>query len=217
MNKQTIWEYLKSKGFSNVAAAALMGNMEAESNCVAHRLQGDFTAGFQRSVEYTQKVDSGEISRNDFIHNGPGGGGYGLMQWTYPTRKAGLYDLAQEECLSVGDAFIQVEWMVREMWQPEFKPVLEILQNSVSIRDCSDTLVKKFLRPADQSEAVCVYRAKLGREFYQEFADGEAEDPDGPPDMVEVSEEEYAVMVKCVMVVKMIRDVMDLMEEIENE
>ena len=217
MNKQTIWEYLKSKGFSNVAAAALMGNMEAESNCVAHRLQGDFTSGFERSVEYTQKVDNGEISRHDFSHNGLGGGGYGLMQWTYPTRKAGLYDLAQEECLSVGDAFIQVEWLVRELWQPEFKPVLEILQNSVSIRDCSDVLVKKYLRPADQSEAVCAYRAKLGREFYQEFADGEAEDPDGQPDTVEVSEEEYAVMTKCVMAVKMMKDILNLMEEIENE
>ena len=218
MDKKTIWEYLKSKGFSNVAAAALMGNMEAESNCVAHRLQGDFTSGFERSEEYTRKVDSGEISRHDFIHNGPGGGGYGLMQWTYPTRKAGLYDLAKEEYLSVGYAFIQVEWLVRELWQPEFKPVLEILQNSVSIRDCSDVLVKKYLRPADQSEAVCVYRAKLGREFYQQFADGEAEDPDGQPDTtVEVSEEEYAVMVKCVMAVKMMKDVLGLLEEIENE
>ncbi len=217
MSKQTIWEFLKSKGFSNVAAAALMGNMEAESNCVPNRLQGDFTTGFTRSAEYTKRVDSGEISRHDFIHNGPGGGGYGLMQWTYPTRKAGLYDLAKEQCLSVGDAFIQVEWLVRELGQPEFKPVLEILQNSVSIRECSDVLVKKFLRPADQSDAVCAYRAKLGREFYQEFADGEAEDPDGQPDTVEVCEEEYAVMTKCVMVVKMMKDILDLMEAIENE
>ena len=217
MSKQTIWEFLKSKGFSNVAAAALMGNMEAESNCVPNRLQGDFTTGFTRSVEYTKKVDNGEISRHDFIHNSPGGGGYGLMQWTYPTRKAGLYDLAKEQCLSVGDAFIQVEWLVRELSQPEFKPVLEILQNSVSIRDCSDVLVKKYLRPADQSEAVCAYRAKLGREFYQEFADGEAEDPDGQPDTVEVNEDEYAVMTRCVMAVKMMREVMKLAEELTDE
>ena len=217
MDKKTIWEYLKNKGFSNTAAAALMGNMEAESNCVPGRLQGDFTTGFKRSVEYTRMVDAGEISRHVFIHNGPGGGGYGLMQWTYPTRKAGLYDLAKEQCVSIGDAFIQVEWLVRELWQPEFKPVLEILQNSVSLRDCSDALVKRFLRPADQSEAVCIYRAKLAWEFYKEFSDGEAEDPDGQPDTVEVSEEEYAVMTKCVMVVKMMKDILDLMEVIENE
>ena len=46
MSKKTIWEYLKAKGFSDIAAAAIMGNMEAESNCIAVRLQGDFTAGF---------------------------------------------------------------------------------------------------------------------------------------------------------------------------
>ncbi len=46
MSKQTIWQFLKHKGFSNIAAAALMGNMEAESNCVSCRVQGDFTNGF---------------------------------------------------------------------------------------------------------------------------------------------------------------------------
>ena len=42
MSKKTIWEFLKSKGFSDVAAAAIMGNMEAESNCVSCRLQQKF-------------------------------------------------------------------------------------------------------------------------------------------------------------------------------
>ena len=78
-------------------------------------------------------------------------------------------------------------------------------------------LVKKFLRPADQSEAVCIYRAKLAREFYKEFADGEAEDPDGQPDTVELSEEEYAVMTRCIMAVKMMREVLKLVEELTDE
>ena len=106
MSKKTIWEYLKAKGFSDAATAAIMGNMEAESNCIAVRLQGDFTAGFARSNEYTAKVDSGEISREQFVYNGPGGGGYGLCQWTYWSRKAGLYDLAKEQGVSVGSEFI---------------------------------------------------------------------------------------------------------------
>ena len=67
MSKETIWNYLKHKGFSDIAAAALMGNMEAESNCVSNRLQGDFTNGFKRSVDYTAQVDAGNISRHEFI------------------------------------------------------------------------------------------------------------------------------------------------------
>ena len=216
-NKQTIWQYLKSKGFSNVAAAALMGNMEAESNCVPFRLQGDFTTDYQRSVDYTQRLDAGQISRNDFIYNGPGGGGYGLMQWTYWSRKAGLYDLAQEQGVSVGDAFIQVEWLVRELWQNEFKPVLEVLQNSVSIRECCDYLVRRYLRPADQSDAVCAYRAKLAREFYNEFAELEAEDPEGQPETVEVPEKEYDLMSRAMLVVLALKDLIRLMGEFEDE
>ena len=35
MSKDNIWRFLKHKGFSDVAAAAIMGNMEAESGCVS--------------------------------------------------------------------------------------------------------------------------------------------------------------------------------------
>ena len=215
--KYTIWEYLKSKGFSNVASAALMGNMEAESNCVPYRLQGDFTTGYNRSVEYTKRLDAGTVSKNEFVYNGPGGGGYGLMQWTYPSRKAGLYDLAQDHCLSVGDAFLQVEWLTRELWQPEYKAVLEVLKNSVSIRECSDVLVKKYLRPADQSDAVCAHRAKLAREFYDDFADLTVEDPDGQPETMKVPEKELNLLHRAMAVVMCLREAMNLMEGFDDE
>ena len=221
MSKQSIWNFLKHKGFSDIAAAALMGNMEAESNCVSNRLQGDFTGGFKRSADYTAQVDAGSISREQFIHKGPGGGGYGLCQWTYPARKAGLYDLAQEQNVSIGDEFIQVEWLTRELWQAEYKAVREVLEKSVSIRECSDVIVKQFLRPADQSEVVLKKRADLGREFYQEFSNAEAEDPDGIPDedagMVKITEEEFRIYSRAVLVVLTLRDLLQAMEEFKNE
>ncbi len=215
MSKKTIWEYLKAKGFSDVAAAAIMGNMEAESNCVSCRLQGDFSTDYQKSREYTALVDKGVISREQFVYNGPGGGGYGLCQWTYWSRKAGLYDLAKSQGVSVGDDFIQVEWLVRELFQDEFRPVLNTLQNSESIRECSDVLVKKFLRPADQSDAVCVQRAKFAREVYAEFAGGEAEDPDGMPDMIQVSEAEYNSMSRAMLLVMYLKDIQNMLGEFE--
>ena len=216
MGKENIWQYLKHKGFSDVAAAAIMGNMEAESNCVSNRLQGDFTKDFVRSKEYTAQVDAGKISRNEFIYNGPGGGGYGLCQWTYPTRKAGLYDLAQDQSVSIGDEFIQVEWLTRELNQTEFKPVLELLHTSVSIRDCSDILVKQFLRPADQSEAVLKQRAEFGRNMYQQFSEAEAEDPDGMPEEgIRITEEEFRIYSKAVLVVITLRDLLKMMEDFE--
>lgn len=215
MSKKTIWNMLKAKGFSDTAAAAIMGNMEAESNCISYRLQGDFTSGFQKSKDYTENVDTGVIGRDNFINRGPGGGGYGLCQWTYPARKAGLYDLAKSEGLSIGDEFIQVEWLVRELWQDEFRSVFNTLQNTESIRECSDALIKKFLRPADQSDAVCVQRAKLGQSFYDEFAGGQAEDPDGQPDMIQVSEAEYNTMCRAMLVVMYLRDLQNMLGEFE--
>ena len=215
MSKKTIWEYLKAKGFSDVATAAIMGNMEAESNCVSCRLQGDFSTDYQKSREYTAMVDRGDISREQFVYNGPGGGGYGLCQWTYWPRKAGLYDLAKEQGVSVGDEFIQVEWLVRELFQDEFRPVLNTLQNSESIRECSDVMIKKFLRPADQSDVVCVRRAKFAREIYAEFAGGEAEDPDGMPDMIQVSEAEYNSMSRAMLLVMYLKDIQNMLGEFE--
>ena len=221
MSKETIWRYLKHKGFSDVAAAALMGNMEAESNCVSNRLQGDFTSGFKRSIDYTARVDAGSISRHEFIYDDPGGGGYGLCQWTYPPRKAGLYDLAEEQGVSVGDEFIQVEWLTRELWQEEYKGVREVLEKSVSIRECSDMIVKQFLKPADQSEAVCKYRADLGRALYQQFSEAEAEDPDGIPEpeegTVTITEGEFRIYSRAVLVVMMLRDLLKAMEDFKNE
>ena len=219
MSKETIWHYLKHKGFSDVASAALMGNMEAESNCVSYRLQGDFTNGFKRSVDYTAQVDAGNISRHEFIHDGPGGGGYGLCQWTLFSRKAGLYDLAHEQNVSVGDEFIQVEWLTRELWQNEYKAVREVLEKSVSIRECSDVIVKQFLRPADQSEAVCKYRADLGRAFYQQFSEAEAEDPDGIPEegKVTITEEEFRIYSRALLAVMTLRDLLQIMEDFKNE
>ena len=215
MSKKTIWEYLKAKGFSDVAAAAIMGNMEAESNCVSCRLQGDFSTDYQKSREYTAMVDRGEISREQFVYNGPGGGGYGLCQWTFWSRKAGLYDLAQSQGVSVGDEFIQVEWLVRELFQDEYRSVLNTLHNSESIRECSDAMIRKYLRPADQSDAVCVQRAKFAREVCAEFAGGEAEDPDGMPDMIQVSEAEYNSMSRAMLLVMYLKDIQNMLGEFE--
>ena len=219
MSKENIWHYLKHKGFSDIAAATLMGNMEAESNCVSYRLQGDFSTGFKRSIDYTAQVDAGNISRHEFIYDGPGGGGYGLCQWTYPTRKAGLYDLAEAQNLSVGDEFLQIEFLTRELWQDEYRPVREVLEKSLSIRECSDVIVKLYLRPADQSEAVCRYRADLGREFYQQFSEAEAEDPDGmpPEDSVTITEGEFRLYSRAWLAVAALRDLLQIMKDFEDE
>ena len=218
MSKQTIWQRLKAKGFSDIAVAAIMGNLEAESNCISNRIQGDFTNGYQRSAQYTAQVDAGNINQHEFIYSGPGGGGYGLAQWTLNSRKAGLYDLAKKMGPSIGDEAMQIEWLCQELQLGEYKKVLETLKASPSIRECSDVIVKIYERPADQSEAALKLRAEYGREMYQQFSTGEAEDPGGIPDdtMIRITEEEFKIYSKALLAVKMLKDLIALVKEFEE-
>lgn len=218
MSKQTIWNELKRRGFSDIAVAAVMGNMEAESNCISNRVQGDFTKGYQRSAQYTAQVDAGNIDRHEFIYGGPGGGGYGLCQWTYQPRKAGLYDLAKKVGTSIGDEGMQIELLCQELQQPEFKTVLATLMASPSIRECSDVFVKIFEKPADQSEAVLRQRAEFGRAMYQELSKSEAEDPEGIPDdeAISITQEDFKIYTKALLVVKTLKDLITLIKEFET-
>lgn len=218
MSKQTIWNELKRRGFSDIAVAAIMGNMEAESNCTSFRVQGDFTKGYQRSAQYTAQVDAGNINRHEFINDGPGGGGYGLCQWTYQPRKTGLYDLAKKMGTSIGDEGMQTELLCQELQQPEFKTVLATLIASPSIRECSDVFVKIFEKPADQSEAVLRQRAEFGRAMYQELSKSEAEDPEGIPDdeTIRITQEDFKTYTKALLVVKTLKDLITLIKEFET-
>ena len=206
MSKSTIWQLLKHKGFSDVAAAAIMGNMEAESNCEANRLQGDFTSNRSKSIEYTAQVDNGTISRHNFIYNGPNGGGYGLCQWTYWARKAGLYDLAQEQGASIGDEAVQVDWLVRELFQSEYNSVLQTLQTSDSIRACSDAMLKGFETPADQSDTTCVLRAGYAQNIYDEFAGTEEAE-------TEVRDNTYVE--KALLIVMYLKELLQMVDDFE--
>jgi len=74
VNKETIWQFLKSAGLSNAGAAGLMGNLEAESGFNPKNLEDSFEEklGFTDET-YTTAVDEGE-----YDHFSNDGAGYGL-------------------------------------------------------------------------------------------------------------------------------------------
>ena len=91
-NSDYIWNYFITKIANPWGVAGLMGNLYAESGLNSDIVQGDIPYS-DYSVEYTSQVNSGAITEYDFVHNGPNGGGYGLAQWTYYTRKQALYNM----------------------------------------------------------------------------------------------------------------------------
>ena len=195
MSYQTIWDALKRKGLSDLATAAVMGNMEAESNCVAYRLQGDFSDGYATSQSYARRVDNGQISAYDFVNNGPNGGGFGLCQWTYPGRKQGLYNLAKSRGASIGDEETQIEWLWKELHQGEFQTTLTALTDvNGTLYTMVSTFVKRYEKPYDQSEAAIRLRMNFAQKIYDlcsgesESSTGQAEDP---PEIAEKPESGY--------------------------
>lgn len=177
MSLETQWAGLKAFGLSDLAAAVVMGNAQCESGCETNRLQGDFEATRSWSRSYTSMVDSGEISRDDFIFRGPNGGGYGWLQWTERSRKAGYYDNARRLGVSIGSEEAALSWFWAELHQPGFAVVLEALVHGTDLRSMSDVFLRRFEMPADQSEAAASYRAARCQEMLDRFG-GSSPDPD---------------------------------------
>lgn len=151
-SKEQIWNFLIDSGFTEQGAAALMGNLEAESGCKSVRVQGDYTHGNadEYSQNYTNQVDCGQISKEQFVNNGPGGGGYGLAQWTDPSRKEKLYDYAKSKGASIGDLQTQLEYLVQELsTNAYYSTIWTMVTTSNDMNGTCDMILKRFENPAD--------------------------------------------------------------------
>ena len=179
MSLETQWAGLKALGLSDPAASVVMGHAFSESDCETNRLQGDMEMTRSWSRTYTSMVDSGEITRDDFIFRGPNGGGYGWLQWTERSRKRGYYDNAKKLGVSIGSEEAALSWFWEELHQPQFAPVLDALEHGTDLRAMSDTFLRRFEMPDDQSEKVAAYRSARCQEMLDRFG-GTAPDPAEP-------------------------------------
>ncbi len=165
---KTIWNLLFTYIQNEYGVAALMGNLQAESGLYPDRVQGDIPYS-SYSKEYTAKVDSGAISENDFVNNGPNGGGYGLAQWTFYTRKQALYDMWKDGGYSsIGSVELACAYLIHEL-ETTYTGVLSVLKTAEDVRTASDSVLHDFESPADQSESVEELRESLGTEIFSTF------------------------------------------------
>lgn len=156
--------------------AGLMGNLQAESYLIPYIRQGDTNdLQYKKSLVYTQNVNNGVISKYTFVHDSVG---YGLAQWTYHTRKEGLYNMYKTGYPSIGDAKLSVDYLLYEL-QNSYKSVWNTLISATSIRQASDAVLHDFENPKDQSEKVEELRASYAQEIYNRHADTPI--PPGPP------------------------------------
>lgn len=114
--------------------------------------------------QYTNAVDSGSYS--NFIYDKAG---YGLVQWTWWSRKKALYDYAKSLGTSIGDLDMQLNFLWKEL-NNGYIGVLETLRNATSVLEASNEVLFKFERPANQDASVQEMRARYGRAYYDKYA-----------------------------------------------
>lgn len=176
-NEEKIWNFLYSKLNNAYGTAGLMGNLYAESGLKPNNLENlceqrlkENGKSYNTDSLYTAAIDDGTIKRAEFLNPLPGKQyGYGLAQWTSPSRKAGLYDLVKSKNVSISDLETQLEFLINEL-SKSYSSVLTVLKSASSIREASDIVLIKFECPADISTAVKVLRANYGQVYYDKFA-----------------------------------------------
>ena len=150
------FDYLKSSGFTDYAAAGIYANLQAESGLKSTNLQNSYEKKLGMNDEtYTTAVDSGTY--DNFVHDSAG---YGLAQWTYWSRKQALLQYARSKGKSIGDKTMQMEFLVREM----SKALVTKLNASKSASEAAKIFMLEFEKPGDQSIAAQNKRAQMAED-----------------------------------------------------
>ena len=179
--EKIVYDKLRAAGATLAGACGMMGNLLAESVMQTNNLENlcekrlkengvlDAKGRAYTDRTYTEAVDSGRISKEEFLHPLPGKQyGYGLAQWTSPERKEGLYDLVKERGVSIADPETQADYLVKEL-QTRYKTVWQVLTTTSSVNDASDIVLTDFESPKGITDYVIEYRRSLSQDYYNQF------------------------------------------------
>ena len=158
--EQQIWEHLVQLTDNPVAAAGIMGNLYYESNLDPGRVQNADSLPVPEE-DYADLSQRGIYE--DFAEDGHG---YGLCQWTFPSRKLRLLELAEAQGCSMGNVEVQLHLLGEELEQYN---MLYRISHADSIRFASDYFLTNYENPGVQDESVKERRAEKGRCYYDQF------------------------------------------------
>ena len=158
MSNKSIYDALRAAGMTKEGTCGLMGNMMAESGMKSNIAQRGMTK--LTDEQYTAAADNGLLDfRNDGV-------GFGLLQHTYPTRKAALLQFAKSQGVSVGDEAMQVQFCIKEL-KHDYPALWEYLCSSHDLYMCAQKVCLEYERPAVNNVDA---RYNFAKQFYLEFA-----------------------------------------------
>lgn len=173
-NAEKIWNYFKSKGFTDFGTAGMMGNLYAESGLKPNNLQntGNTKLGMTDD-EYVAAIDNGTYTKDQFVYDKQGAF---LAQWTYWSRKKALYEFMVSRGVSIGDLEMQLDFIYKELSEG-YKSTLNILKTATSVRQASDAVLVNYECPGviingteEQKEDTKKKRAGFGQTYYDQYA-----------------------------------------------
>lgn len=171
MGEISIYNALRAGGLSAAGACAMMGNMFCESALISNNVQDNCTLG---DFDYTNAVDSGIITRWQFMADGYG---YGLCQWTYSSRKFNLLEHAKAMGVSVGNEAMQCQFCITEL-QNDFPELYKFLCDTEDLATASDRICKEFENPAVKNFAD---RQNASAKYFRLLVDNDPPDGGGDP------------------------------------
>lgn len=166
-DEEKIWNSFIKAGYSKVATAGFMGNLQAESNFKANNLQNSFEKKLgMTDVQYSNAVSNKTYSKEKFAKDSAG---YGLAQWTYHTRKRSMYEfIIEQKKKRIDDLDAQLEFLFYELNQ-SYKGLVTKLKTCTTVKQASDLVLTQFEKPADQSDSVKTKRASYGQTIYNKY------------------------------------------------
>ena len=168
-NKAAICNMLLDNGFSNNAVAGMLINIASEGAFITNNMEDCYQDGMTCDLNsdgvcdygwcvdpvpggfgasdsaYTAGVDSGAYTRSQFVNDWVG---YGLVGWTAPERKAGLYDYAKSQNKSIASVSVQVGYLLEELQQSAYAVTYKYITGTgYSVYDVAYNFCTNFERP----------------------------------------------------------------------
>ena len=161
-----IWDFLITFFPNPYGVAGLIGNLFAESSLNPQCVTGGGLKTKEARQQYILDVKKGVISKEQFAHDGIA---FGLAQWCYWSRKEDFYSYCEDHGFEIDDQNGQLNYLHYEI--AKYKTVQKTLISAKSVKEASDIIMERYLKPANMSDQAKEKRAAFGQDFFDVFAD----------------------------------------------
>lgn len=159
-NMKKCWQFFLNKGITKEGAAGLLGNLQAESAVRPDILEKSKQGKLRlTSKEYIKKVNDGTYK--NFVSDRAG---FGLVQWTYPTRKKNLLNHCRGR---IADLICQLEFLIIEI--KSYKTVYKTITTSHSVDKCARIIMLNYEKPGNTKESNIQKRISMSKKIYKEM------------------------------------------------